>query len=59
MHIVNHTNAALQKINTGIVHILPKIKFGHLEVAIKCLSLSVMNSSDNLQKLVFNIETWN
>lgn len=59
MHIVNHMNAVLQKISTGIVHILLKIKFGHLEVAIKCLSLSVMNTSDDLQKLVFNIETWN
>lgn len=59
MHSVNHVNVAPQKISTGKARILSNIKFGHLEVAIKCLLLTVMNSSDDLQKLVFNIETWN
>lgn len=32
---------------------LPKIQFGLSELANKCLSLFVINSSDDLQKLVF------
>lgn len=43
MCIVNHINAALHEIlSADIVHILPKIKFGLLEMVIKCLSLFVI-----------------
>lgn len=61
MCIVNHINAALHEIlSADIVHILPKIKFGLLEMVIKCLSLFVIEQFKWFTKIsVFITETWN